>query len=187
MLDVALPALSEEDANQTPPLTEYNVVTADRALVEGVRREGAGWSEPALLELGETAGSTEAIDGASKPTQPAGVARVRRGGFRRDEVEYHPSYHRLMETAIAYGLHASSWRRGGPGAHVARRAMFYAWSQVDAGHGCPISMTHAAVAALRVQPDVAAHWMPRSSRTLRTSPRCGRRPEERAAFCSGWR
>ena len=37
----------------------------------------------------------------------------------------------------------------GPGAHVVRAAGFYVWSQTDAGHGCPVSMTYAAVPALR--------------------------------------
>ena len=162
MLELAASAFSGADANQPPPLVDYNVVAADTALLEGVRREGAGWCEPELLALGETAGSAEAIAWGFDANRYEPVLRALDArGFRRDEVEFHPSYHRLMETATAYGLHALSWRRGGPGAHVARSALFYAWSQVDAGHGCPISMTHAAVAALRAQPDVASLWMPR--------------------------
>jgi putative acyl-CoA dehydrogenase len=34
-------------------------------------------------------------------------------------------------------------------------------AQVDAGHGCPVSMTYAAVPALRGQPELAAEWEPR--------------------------
>ena len=33
--------------------------------------------------------------------------------------------------------------------------------QVEAGVCCPLSMTFAAVPALRAQPDVAAEWIPR--------------------------
>jgi putative acyl-CoA dehydrogenase len=35
------------------------------------------------------------------------------------------------------------------------------WTQVEAGNGCPLSMTHAAVPALRHDPDLAAEWEPR--------------------------
>jgi putative acyl-CoA dehydrogenase len=63
--------------------------------------------------------------------------------------------------ATSHGLHASPWREPGPGAHVARAAGFYVWAQVEAGHGCPVSMTHAAVPALRVDPAIAAEWEPR--------------------------
>jgi putative acyl-CoA dehydrogenase len=34
------------------------------------------------------------------------------------------------------------------------------WSQVEAGHGCPISMTYAAVPALRADAELAALWEP---------------------------
>jgi putative acyl-CoA dehydrogenase len=89
-----------------------------------------------------------------------------RVGNRIDTVDYHPSYHRLMEVAVAEGLHASPWRRaadheGGGGAHVARAAGFYLWSQVDAGHGCPISMTYSALPALASDPALLARWRPR--------------------------
>ena len=33
--------------------------------------------------------------------------------------------------------------------------------QVEAGVGCPLSMTFAAVPALRAEPDLAAEWIPR--------------------------
>jgi putative acyl-CoA dehydrogenase len=41
---------------------------------------------------------------------------------------------------------------------VARAAGFVVWSQVDAGHGCPVSMTYSIVPALRAQPELAAEW-----------------------------
>ena len=40
----------------------------------------------------------------------------------------------------------------GSGAHVRRAAGFIVWSQVEAGHLCPVSMTYAAVPATRAQP-----------------------------------
>src|SRR6185437_11430845 len=54
-----------------------------------------------------------------------------------------------------------SWTEPREGAHVARAALFYLAGQVEAGHGCPISMTHAAVPALRAAaPELAAEWEP---------------------------
>src|SRR6266700_2924014 len=47
-----------------------------------------------------------------------------------------------------------------PGTHVARAAKFYVWSQAEAGHGCPISMTYAVVPALRHAPALAARLEP---------------------------
>jgi putative acyl-CoA dehydrogenase len=89
-----------------------------------------------------------------------------RFGHRIDEVEYHPAYHQLMEVAVGHGLHASPWEPGArAGAHVARAAGFAVWSQVDAGHGCPISMTYAVVPALRAEPEVEARWLPRLTST----------------------
>ena len=53
------------------------------------------------------------------------------------------------------------WVDDRPGAHVARAALFMLLGQVEAGVGCPLSMTFAAVPALRAQPDLAAEWIPR--------------------------
>ena len=82
-----------------------------------------------------------------------------RYGNRIDEVEYIPAYHQLMETAVGHGLHAAPWADDRPGAHVARAAKFMVWN-VDAGHGCPISMTYAVVPALRANPELAAQFEP---------------------------
>jgi putative acyl-CoA dehydrogenase len=66
-----------------------------------------------------------------------------------------------MKTAIEHGLHSSPWTDPGPGAHVARAARTYMHTQVDAGHGCPITMTFAAVPSLRTTPELAKFWEPR--------------------------
>ena len=47
------------------------------------------------------------------------------------------------------------WASTEPGAHVARAAKFYVWTQAEAGHGCPISMTYSVIPALRHAPDLA--------------------------------
>ena len=82
-------------------------------------------------------------------------------GHRRDEVRFHPAYHQLMKASLEHGLHASHWRAPQAGAHVARAAKFYMMAQVEAAHGCPVTMTSAVVPALLEQPDMAAQWLPK--------------------------
>ncbi|MDQ1748877.1 MAG: putative acyl-CoA dehydrogenase [Frankiaceae bacterium] len=148
--------------NQPPPLTGYDVFGSDPALVEGVRRHDAAWAVDALTSLGERAGTDEAQEwGRLANDNPPKLRTLDRYGNRVDEVEFHPSWHRLMEVAVGAGLHASPWVDPRPGAHVARAAGFSVWSQVEGGHGCPISMTHAAVPALRADKALYDEWVPR--------------------------
>ncbi len=155
---------THEVRNQPPPLEDYNLFTQDPALAEGVAREGAGWSEDQLHALGARAGSPEAIAwGRDANAHPPTLHTHDRYGNRIDQVEYHPSYHQLMAVAVEQGLHAAPWRAEArrSGTHVARAAGFYLWSQVDAGHGCPISMTYSVLPALRPEPELLARWQPR--------------------------
>jgi putative acyl-CoA dehydrogenase len=153
--------VSHAVTNQPPPLVDHDVVAGDAALVEGVDREGAGWARAELGALGCLAGSAEAQTWARHANESPPVLRAYdRYGYRIDEIEYHPDYHRLMQVAVGHGLHGAPWSDPRPGAHVARAAGFYAWSQNEAGHGCPISMTYSIVPALRAAPDVAAEWEP---------------------------
>ena len=152
---------THEVLNQPPPLVDYDVFAADAALVEGVRREGAGWAEDELSELGRLAGTAEAIEWGFQANANPPVLRTHdRYGNRADVIEYHPAYHSLMKVAVAQGMHAAPWSLARPGAHVARAAKFYVWSQVEPGHGCPISMTYAVVPALRANAEAASSWEP---------------------------
>jgi putative acyl-CoA dehydrogenase len=150
---------THEVFNQVPPLEGHDTAH-DPALLEGLRREGAAWAEDELHELGRLAGSREAQDwGRLAERVPPVLATHDRYGNRVDEVEYVPAYHQLMDTAVSHGLHAAPWSDDRPGAHVARAAKFMVWN-VDAGHGCPISMTYAAVPALRTSPELSARFEP---------------------------
>jgi putative acyl-CoA dehydrogenase len=88
-----------------------------------------------------------------------------------------------MTTAIENGLHCAPWVEPRSGAHVARAALSYLHSQVEAGHGCPITMTFAAVPALRLQPDLAAEWEPKI--TARTYDPRNVPAEQKAAVTIG--
>jgi putative acyl-CoA dehydrogenase len=147
--------------NQPPPLVNYNLFESDLPLRESLEREGAWWAHHMVHELGRLGGTEEAIAwGFQANSNPPQLRTHDRFGNRIDEVEFHPAWHRLMEVAIGHGLHALPWREPRPGAHAARAAAFYVWSQVEGGHGCPVSMTYASVPALRRQADIAARWEP---------------------------
>ncbi|WP_435281562.1 acyl-CoA dehydrogenase family protein [Streptomyces koelreuteriae] len=146
--------------NQAPPLTPYDA-SDDTALLEGLRREGAGWAEEELRRLGRRAGSAQAQEWAELANRHEPELRTHdRYGNRVDEVDFHPSWHHLMRTAITEGLGASPWADDRPGAHVARSAGGLVWGHTEAGHGCPTSMTYAAVPALRRQPELAKVYEP---------------------------
>ncbi|QGN45779.1 isovaleryl-CoA dehydrogenase [Micromonospora sp. WMMD558] len=150
---------THEVFNQVPPLVGYDAAD-DPALLEGLDREGAGWAAAELHELGRLGGGAEAIEHGRLANEYPPVLRTHdRYGHRVDEVEFHPSWHELMRTAVGHGLHAAPWADDRAGAHVARAAKFYTW-RPDAGHGCPISMTYAAVPALRHAPELAARYEP---------------------------
>ena len=101
-----------------------------------------------------------------------------RYGNRIDEVRVPPV------VALADGARGRPRAAGGavgaarrdPHAHVRRAAGFFAWSQTEPGHGCPISMTYAAVPALRADDAIAKEWTPQLAvHVLRPGPAAGRR------------
>ena len=146
--------------NQVPPLVGQDISTFP-ALLEALHREGAGWAEPEVRELGALANGHEAQEWGRLANEHPPVLRTHdRYGNRIDEVDYLPQYHHLMRTAVEHGLHAAPWIATDAGAHVARASKMLAWGTCDAGHLCPISMTYAIVPALRSTPDLAAQYEP---------------------------
>ncbi|WP_405590905.1 acyl-CoA dehydrogenase family protein [Streptomyces sp. NBC_01092] len=154
--------------NQPPPLVGHDVFTSDLALSEAVERHVV----PELLDevrgelasFGRTCGSAQVQEwGVQANENPPRLRTHDRYGHRVDEVDFHPSWHRLLGKGVSVGL-TSAWGR--PGGHVRRAAAFLLWTQVEAGNGCPLSMTHAAIPALRTDPGLAAEWEPRLTSTV---------------------
>ncbi|MBP1202054.1 putative acyl-CoA dehydrogenase [Duganella sp. 1411] len=147
--------------NTVAPLENFNLFTADPALVEAVRREGGGAQAEALRALGEQLGRAGTLELARLANQyPPTLHNFDRAGNRIDEVEFHPAWHSLMKLLIENGAHASPWL-GGEGAQVARAAKYLMFGQVENGSQCPVTMTYASVPALRQAPAIAAKWLPR--------------------------
>ncbi len=148
--------------NQSPPLEGYNSYLGDTALRELVARHGAAWAEDALLAHGARCGSAQAYEWGflANEHRPSYHSHDRQGR-RVDLVKYHPAYHELMKLGLEAGLHSKPWTDPGPGAQVARAAQYYLQAQVESGHGCPLTMTFAAVPSLRLTPAIADAWLPK--------------------------
>jgi putative acyl-CoA dehydrogenase len=155
-----------EVPNQTPPLCDYNLFTTDEALEEAVTREGAAPHAAQLARDGAAIGSAASFEhGRLANRHPPVLQSFNVRGERIDALEFHPSWHALMEGIAARGYHSAPWalERGRPvaGAHVARAAGYLMQAQVECGTLCPTTMTYGAIAALRRDPDLARDWVPR--------------------------
>ena len=158
----------EQMLNQGPVFTDVNLFTSDIPLCEAVAREGGADAAENLAAFGRIAGSAAAADLGRQANEHAPRLRAFDAqGRRLDRVDYHPAYHRLMGFSTTQGLHCSTWdylTTGSgprPGAHVARCAGSYMAAQMEAGHCCPITMTHAAVASLLHEPVLARTVLPK--------------------------
>lgn len=147
--------------NVPPRLESYNLYQQDPVLQAAVQREGGGWAEAELNEYGALVGRPEIIELGQLANENKPVLRTHdRHGHRVDQVNFHPAYHQLMKMAIENGLHSSPWTDPKAGAQVVRAAKYYLHTQVEAGHGCPITMTYACIPSLHQQPDLAKIWEP---------------------------
>ncbi len=147
--------------NVVDPLVGFDVAAADPALAAGLAAAGTTPTEP-LRSLAVDAGAAEWAEQARLADRNPPVLHTHdRAGRRIDEIEYHPSWHRLMGRAVGAGLQAAPWAPdAGAHAHLHRAAGFYLWTQTESGHLCPISMTYAAVPALRHDADLAREFEP---------------------------
>ncbi|MGQ3355481.1 MAG: acyl-CoA dehydrogenase family protein [Phreatobacter sp.] len=151
---------THEVTNQPPDFAGRNLFTADPVLRHWALREGGDWVDGPLTALGAAVGSEEVLAWGDEANRyPPELTVFDRYGRRIDEVRFHPSYHRLMDLAMAHRIHAIAWAEERPGNHVAHAALLALFTEAEQGTMCPISMTYASVPALRHQPDVAATWV----------------------------
>ncbi len=136
--------------NQPEALADYNSWEADTPLREAVEREGGGWAADHLGRYGAvTGGELVRLGFVANRHRPL-LHPYDAYGHRIDQVEFHPAYHRIMQLAMGHGMHSYAWNHEFKrGAHVARAAVIYLGCQADAGTACPMSMTYAAIPALR--------------------------------------
>jgi putative acyl-CoA dehydrogenase len=155
---------THEVTNQVPPLIGHDPIAGDAALAEACVRHADAATLASLADLGRLAGSERAQEwGRLANENPPKLRTHDRYGHRIDEVEFHPVWHELMRTAVEHGLAGAPWAAADAGdrhAHVRRAAGYLGWTQVEMGHGCPVTMTYAAVPALRRSPELAARYEP---------------------------
>lgn len=147
--------------NQPPEFGPCDLWSTDLALREAVTREGGAAFASHLADYGRLAG-----DALYRASWDAHRDRPRlrthdRFGHRIDTIEFHPAYHEIMGAAIAQGVAGLSWAPQhwalpGEGVHVARAALSFLHHQVEPGSSCPLTMTHAAVPALRREASLRA-------------------------------
>ncbi len=132
-------------ANQPPPLIDYDLLEADPVLADAIAREGGKWGLDEIGAFARRVGSGEVFEwGEQANVNPPRLRTHNRFGDRIDQVEFHPAWHRLMKVSIAEGLHSLPFESSpGEGGRVVRDAKFSLMAQVEAGHGCPVSMTTA--------------------------------------------
>ncbi|GGC57273.1 acyl-CoA dehydrogenase family protein [Chelatococcus reniformis] len=152
--------------NQAPPFVDVNLVTLDQPLLDNLAANGVDPVEDGLLSFGEAWGSAERLDlGRLANENPPKLKTHTARGERADQVEFHPAYHALMAASMEAGLHSSTWdalegSNRGPRGHVARAARLMVISGVEAGHVCPLTMTHASLASLANAPERMRDWLP---------------------------
>jgi putative acyl-CoA dehydrogenase len=152
---------THEVFNQPQPLTDTNLFRIDTSLAAAVTAFDGGWGLRALERYGALAGGELARHGRLANRNPPELKTHDAYGRRLDEVDFHPSYHALMRNAIAHGVHSLAWETPRTGAHVVRAVLELLHNQADSGTDCPLTMTYAGLAAIRVEPAVAAQWEPK--------------------------
>ncbi len=151
---------THEVTNQPGEFAPRNLFTTDLALAEGVARHAGAWLTKRAAALGAEAGSEAMLDlGEQANRFPPELVTFDRYGRRVDEARFHPAYHALMDAAMRHRIHGIAWDAEGPGGHVAHAALLALFTQAEAGTMCPMTMTYAAVPALRSTPDVTAPWL----------------------------
>lgn len=156
------PAETHEVINTSRELENYNAFVADPSLRDALAVYGIDKDDPGLTAFGALTGSADLIKQGFLANDNKPVFHTHdRFGNRTDLVEYHPAYHSLMDISIGHGLHCLPWTDKRSNANVYRAGHSYLMAQVDAGHGCPITMTFACVPTLLKQPDIAREWLPK--------------------------
>ena len=150
--------------NQPTPYAGINAYLADPILTE-IGRAMPKAVRDGFSTIGRFVTSPEAQDMAriaNRATPELKTFDAR--GHRIDQVEFHPAYHALMRRAFLNGLHCSVWQKLPEEkgiAHSARAIRFFLTAELECGHLCPITMTHAAMAPLRYNPGVYNNWAPK--------------------------
>ena len=150
--------VTHEVSNQATPLADVNLFSGNRALRDALRFHHPAYDEKRFIQLGAEMGSAAMQAHARLANLHKPVLHSHdRVGRRIDQVEFHPSYHALLASALSHGLHGTPWSRPA-GAHIERAAAFMLFTELEPSVLCPVSMTYAVTPALRANAGVFADW-----------------------------
>lgn len=153
---------THEVYNQPQALEGGSLLKDDAPLQELLAAFAPQADLAALADYGERCGSAEVIaKGFEANENKPRFDSHDRFGHRVDLVRFHPAYHQLMAMALEQGIHAMPWDGSTDNAHTQRAAYSYMQAQVEAGHGCPLTMTFASVPTLKLTPSIAEQWLPK--------------------------
>lgn len=154
--------MTHEVFNQPQPLVDYDLFATNRPLADALRFNAPALATAPLARLGQRLGSAEMQEHARLANTHTPQLRTHdRFGHRLDEVEFHPSYHALMDLAVGAGLHGSPWSSRGGSPHVERAAGFMLFTELEPSILCPVSMTYAVTPALRSNEAIYRDWGPK--------------------------
>ena len=150
--------VTHEVSNQATPLADVNLFSGNRALRDALRFHHPAYDETRFVQLGAEMGSAAMQAHARLANLHKPMLHSHdRVGRRIDQVEFHPSYHALLASALSHGLHGTPWSRPA-GAHIERAAAFMLFTELEPSVLCPVSMTYAVTPALRANAGVFADW-----------------------------
>ncbi len=153
---------THEVINQPERLSSYNLFSTDQPVIVALKRDGPKTAKQRMINFGALLGSDDIIEqGRIANTQLPELKTFDPTGNRLDEVEYHPSYHRMMQVGTEAGISSIAWQNTDDSSHVSHAVLEYLQYQVEGGTCCPLTMTYASVAALSHQPDLSDIWLPR--------------------------
>ena len=150
---------THEVLNQPAARQDQDLWAEDPALICHAGAAGADIAHLAAYgeKLGSAALRQAGLDANRHLPELVGFDR---GGRRLDEVRFHPTYHQLMQAGIGAGYAAIAWE-GRLGGHATHAAMVYLTSQVEPGVCCPMTMTYAAIPALKADRALFDQWVPK--------------------------
>jgi putative acyl-CoA dehydrogenase len=148
---------THEVINQSPVFENVNLYELDAIMQSLVKKQDISWIEDKLKNYGKQWIYRGKL--ANEYTPKFHTHNTK--GFRVDEVEFHQSYHDLMQLAIKNEVHSLPWVSQQKNAHVARLFLNYLDNQNEAGTSCPLTMTFSAVPPLKKYFPQADEWLPK--------------------------
>ncbi|WP_394221263.1 acyl-CoA dehydrogenase family protein [Alteromonas gracilis] len=149
--------------NQPTIPAAYNLWCDDallRTLVNQHLPQNHQHDETLLIKYGALAGDALMTHGELANKNKPTLHTFDRYGRRIDNVEFHPSYHALMKSAMQHNVHNYSWQNEGiEGSHTVRAALMYMHYQAESGTSCPLTMTHAAIPAMRYGSHLPTYYL----------------------------